>query len=128
MNLNYADKKQVAMIKILQHHNDFDMIPFFEWEFKLLPFITNWFKRASSVTMPEGYEPKIEPRKLSSIYQFIRGMPVLYIETRLRKELDDIKAEESQTDGGSSERKQQLQDRKRSIMERLEPQQGGTLS
>ena len=34
--------------------------------------------------------------KLSIIYQFVRGMPVLYVETRLRKELEDIKAKEKQ--------------------------------
>jgi len=31
------NKKEIAMIKIIQNHNDFDMLPFFEWEFKVLP-------------------------------------------------------------------------------------------
>jgi len=34
-----VDKKDIAMIKILQHHNDFDMTAFFEWEFKVLPLM-----------------------------------------------------------------------------------------
>ena len=46
--------------------------------------------------MPEDFEANIERRKISSIYQFVRGMPLLYVETRLRKELEDIKAEEKQ--------------------------------
>ena len=50
---NKDDKKEVAMIKIFQHHNEFDMVPFFEWEFKVLPLMINWFERASSITMPE---------------------------------------------------------------------------
>ena len=90
------DKKEVATIKILQSHDDFDMQPFFEWEFKVLPLVLGWLETASVLEMPENFEPNIERRKLSTIYQFVRGMPVLYVETRLRKELEDIKSEESQ--------------------------------
>lgn len=43
------DKKEVAIIKILQHHIDFDMTPFFEWEFKVLPLMIDWFEKASTV-------------------------------------------------------------------------------
>ena len=89
------DEEEVAVIKILQNHEDFDMLPFFEWEFKVLPIILGWFERAFTYEMPEDFEPNIERQKLSSIYQFVRGMPVLYVETRLRKELDNIKAKKS---------------------------------
>ena len=85
------DKKEVATIKILQAHDDFDMQPFFEWEFKVLPLVLSWLEIASACQMPPGFLPNIEQRKLSTIYQFVRGMPVLYVETRLRKELEDIK-------------------------------------
>jgi len=118
------DKKQVAMIKILKHHNDFDMMPFFEWEFKVLPLMINWLERASAITIPI-IGRRIGPRKLSSIYQFVRGMPLLYVETRLKKELEDIEDEESQMEEKFRQRKQFLRDRKRSIVERLGPQQGG---
>ena len=118
------DKKEVAVIKILQCHDDFDMQPFFEWEFKVLPLVLSWLERASECEMPEGFEPNIEERKLSTIYQFVRGMPVLYVETRLRKELEDIKVEESQMEEEEEQqeflkRKQLLQRRKESIMKRL---------
>ena len=118
------DKKEVATIKILLCHNDFDMLPFFEWEFKVLPLVLSWLERASECEMPEGFEPNIEERKLSTIYQFVRGMPVLYVETRLRKELEDIKVEESQMEEEEEQqeflkRKQLLQRRKESIMKRL---------
>ena len=116
------DKKEVAMIKILQHHNDFDMVPFFEWEFKVLPLMINWFERASSVTMPENYEPNIGPRKLSSIYQFVRGMPLLYVEAQLRKELEDIKAAQKQSEKTIEEEKTRLVsllERETGIMKRL---------
>ena len=102
------DKKIVPMIKILQHHNDINMMPFFEWEFKVLPLMINWFERAFQVTMPRDYEPNIGPRKLSSIYQFVRGMPDLYVETRLRQELAEIKEVQAQ-----------MEERERGILERL---------
>jgi len=138
------DKKEVAMIKILKYHNDFDMVPFFEWEFKVLPLIIDWFERASSINMPyfiiinvkRTFEPNIGPRKLSSIYQFVRGMPLLYVETRIRKEFEDIKALESQMEEEQflmrqeqlmldlklqrlRQRKQSVKDHKESLLEKL---------
>ena len=119
------DKKEVAVIKILQSHSDFDMLPFFEWEFKVLPLVLSWLDRASSYEMPAGFGPNIRRRKLSTIYQFVRGMPVLYVETRLQKELEDIKVAESQLEEEEElqedfmQRKQLLQERKESIMRRL---------
>jgi len=115
------DKREVAMVKILQHHNDFDMTPFFEWEFKVLPLMINWFERASAIDMPEDYEPNIGPRKLSSIYQFVRGMPLLYVETRLRQELVEIKAAQAQMEEEFRQRKLLMEERERSIVERLGP-------
>ena len=146
------NKKGVAMIKILQNHNDFNMTPFFEWEFKVLPLMFDWFERASAITMPRGFvsntgirifKPNISPRKLSSIYQFIRGMPLLYVETYIRKELKDIKLKETQLNEEHLEiekrrlelrhqqlvldmkqqqfeqRKQSVKDRKESLLEKL---------
>ena len=110
------------MIKILQSHDDFDMTPFFEWEFKVLPLMIDWMERATSITMPRNFEPNIGPRKLSSIYQFIRGMPLLYVETRLRKELEDIKAAQIHIEEERvrlDRQKQSNEERKRSILERL---------
>ena len=114
------DKKEVATIKILQCHNDFDMLPFFEWEFKVLPLVVNWLERASVCDMPEDFEPNIEERKLSTIYQFVRGMPVLYVETRLRKELEDIKAEESQMEDEQQKLHQEFEQRLQLLQERKE--------
>jgi len=109
LNRTNDNKEEVAMVKILTHHNDFDMMPFFEWEFKVLPLMVNWFERASAKPISG---PNIGPRKLSSIYQFVRGMPLLYVETRLKKELEDIEDEESQMEEKFRQRKQFLRDRK----------------
>lgn len=82
-----TDKKEVATIKVLQQHGDFDMQPFFEWDFKVLPMVLDWLERASACQMPQGFEPHIEKRKLSCIYQFVRGMPLLYVETFLLNQM-----------------------------------------
>ena len=116
------DKKEVATIKILKNHDDFDMLPFLEWEFKCLPLVVGWLERASAYEMPRGFEPNIERRKLSTIYQFVRGLPLLYVETHLRKELEDIKAAESQMEEEQlllDQRRRLAQERKKSIMRRL---------
>ena len=112
LELNESDdRKEVATIKILQSHEDFDMLPFFEWEFKCLPMVIGWLERASEYEMPEDFEPNIERRKLSTIFQFVRGMPLLYVETRLRKELEDINSLFDQLP--------KLEERRKSIMRRL---------
>ena len=117
----WEDKKEVAMFKILQTHNDINMTQFFEWEFKVLPLMIGWLERASEITMPENSQP-ISRRKLSSIYQFVRGMPIEYVETYLGKELEDIKAAQKQSEETIEEEKRKLVlllERKRSIMKRL---------
>ena len=121
------DKKEVATIKVLKHHDHFDMKPFFEWEFKVLPLVVSWLEKASSYTT--DFDANIEERKLSSIYQFTRDMPVLYVETRLRAELEEMKLEESQMEEeenrlirqreGLLRRRQGLKDRMKTITEKL---------
>ena len=120
MNDRDYDKKEVAKIKILQCHNDFDMLPFFEWEFKCLPMVLGWLERASECDMPRDFEPNIEPRKLSTIYQFVRGMPLLYVETPLRKELEDIKAAELQIEEEQLKLDQEFEQRRQLLRERKE--------
>ena len=91
-------KKQIAMMKILKYHNNFDMHPLFEWDFKVLPCMIEWFERAAECPSRYGMfslpdlEAMIRQRKLSAIYQFIRGMPLEFIETRSMHELKEFAA------------------------------------
>lgn len=64
--------------------------------------------RRRPLLTPEDFEPNIGPRKLSSIYQFVRGMPLEYVETRLRKELEDIKSKESKMEEKQQELEEEL--------------------
>ena len=91
LNRTRVTKPQLAMSKILALHDVLNMQPLFEWDFKMLPYMIEWFGRAAKCPIqPKEEKKKAEPRKLSAIYQFIRGMPTEYIETRLVKELDAI--------------------------------------
>ena len=48
------NKKNVAIKKILKHHQHFDMQPFFEWDLKVLPLAIKWFERARSIDSNGG--------------------------------------------------------------------------
>ena len=76
LNTN-ANKKEVAMTKILKHYRNVFMEPFFEWDLKVLPLVISWFERAADLTT--DFETHIVERKLLSIYQFVRAMPMLAI-------------------------------------------------
>lgn len=74
-----ADKKQVAIRKILLHHPHIDMDPFFEWDLKMLPFVVSWIDRASCHAENENEEPSTPARKLNTIYQFARSMSFMFV-------------------------------------------------
>ena len=78
LNKHFA-KGQIAMRKILLHHSEFNVQPFFEWELKVLPLLISWFAKTKSFdnTLEED---ELNRRKLSSIYDFVREMPMLYID------------------------------------------------
>mmetsp|Transcript_24672 Transcript_24672/g.51631 ORF Transcript_24672/g.51631 Transcript_24672/m.51631 type:complete len:456 (-) Transcript_24672:235-1602(-) len=71
-------KTHAAIVKILKHHVHFDMHPLFEWDFKLLPLFMKWMEAARDC--PTDFDKDIRRRKLSALYQFIRAMPMMYVE------------------------------------------------
>jgi len=140
LNSKYrGNKEPVAMIKILYAHSHFNMVPFFEWEFKVLPLMIKWFANASKrVTMYEQEvrrlrlsvvhdRNKVSKMKLSVIYDFIKDLPMLYIEPVTRQELTDYTAleEQIQAEGGQMGGDQEVRLEKvrqlkaRAIMRRL---------
>jgi len=83
------------MRKILRNHPRFDMKPFFEWEFKVLPIMVNWFAKAT--LCPLSYvdgTSTTNRKKFSAIYEFIREFPMLYVEPMTRQELAEYSAME----------------------------------
>ena len=84
-----TNKSHVAIKKILNYHPNINMEPFFEWNMegedernlKALPYVIAWFERAGeAVADEEGRESyNIERRKLDTIYQFTKAMPLLFV-------------------------------------------------
>jgi len=93
------DKQQVAMCKVLQSHSHFDMEPFFEWEFKVLPLMVKWFTNAARQVVATTYEQKVNRLRLSATFDFIKEFPMLYIEPVTRKEIIEYTAMEEALQG-----------------------------
>ncbi|KAL7533316.1 hypothetical protein ACHAXR_009794 [Thalassiosira sp. AJA248-18] len=77
-----TDKKQIAMEKILRNHPYFDMKPFFEWNLGTLPFVVGWFDQAKVCHEDTA---SIDARKLDSIFQFARAMPMMFVKAPPKK-------------------------------------------
>ena len=97
MNRGTNNKSHVAMKKILRYHPNIDISPMFEWDskgeqtLKALPYVVAWFERAQeAVTSDEGVHYGIHAKKLSSIFQFARAMPLLFVPVSQNK-VDDKK-------------------------------------
>ena len=81
LNRSSENKGQIAMTKILQHHYHFNIKPFLKWEFKVLPLVIAWLEKANACT--SGFEEKLARMKLSMTYDFVKELPMLYIEPAL---------------------------------------------
>jgi len=101
VNRRSDDKEYVAMKKILGHHTYFNMEPFFEWEFKVLPLMIKWFARADTINEGLGLGFLYRMR-LDCIYEFIKEFPMLYIEPITRKEIAEYTAMEEELQGGDA--------------------------
>ncbi|KAK1734006.1 leucine-rich repeat protein [Skeletonema marinoi] len=72
---NKDQRIDAAICKILKTHDHFDMKPFFQWKLKFLPVMVAWFQRARAA----GLEHLLGSKKLSSMYDFVRSMPMLVL-------------------------------------------------
>ena len=127
LSYNLHDDK-VAMIKIARTPEVINMQPFFEWDLKVMPYAVRWFDDAIATLIANQMPETLQQRKLSAIYQFIRGFPMLYIEGGLKQELKEIESNmaEVQHDEMMSANKlkvltkrKEILERKKSVMKRL---------
>lgn len=77
--VRWLRKKHVAIIKILQHHQELDMAPLFEWDLKALPLVMRWFEQARDIPGPEDVRESTSRKELSVIHQFVRAMPMFFV-------------------------------------------------
>ena len=98
-----TNKRHVAIKKILKFHPDIDMDPMFEWDaegeqsLKALPYVVGWFERAGvAIADNDGESYHVEEKTLSAIFQFAKGMPLLFVPTSHIK-VDDKKRKRGQS-------------------------------
>jgi len=117
VNGSSRTKQQVVMEKILHSYSHFDMEPFFECEFKVLPLMIDWFAKAAACTV----DKKIKKMRLSVIYDFIKEFPMLYIEPVTKKEIEYYTSVEDELCGYQSqqEKLKHIQQCKANAMRRL---------
>lgn len=86
-----SDKRDVAALKILRYHREYDVEHFFQWKLMFLPLVVTWFERArplldrlTAVLIASGdylsLIIKMNKVKLTSVYKFVRGMPMLVVD------------------------------------------------
>ena len=78
-NNRNKDKNKVAMFKILKFHNHLSMVPFYEWDLKVLPVAIKWFDTALTHFQTHNDQKVIEMKKLSSIFEFARMLPMYFV-------------------------------------------------
>ena len=84
LNKDCRTPNLAAKSKILQLFPDLDMVPLFQWNLKPLPLVKRWFE---TVTSPcDNFAARIRNKELSSIYKFVKGLPVLVVDD-LRRDL-----------------------------------------
>mmetsp|Transcript_66563 Transcript_66563/g.98663 ORF Transcript_66563/g.98663 Transcript_66563/m.98663 type:complete len:287 (-) Transcript_66563:3475-4335(-) len=73
-----CDRRIAAKCKILLHHTDLIVEPFFMHKLKFLPIVMNWLQSGRSYLfyLEESHD-NYEKRELSTVYKFIRGMPLI---------------------------------------------------
>ncbi len=78
MNKKYS-VKDAARIKIAKKYPDIPVEVFFQYKLKLLPFLVSWF---GGFKAPKCHT--LQKRELSAVYKFIRGMPMLVVDSQLK--------------------------------------------
>ena len=79
-------KWQAAVVKIVMSHDHLDMSPFFPRKLDMFPYVVQWFDNAATIVENEnlgnivpGCAKTLPRKKLASVFQFIRAMPMEYV-------------------------------------------------
>jgi hypothetical protein len=91
-----ADKQKVAVKKILKHHRHFNIQPFVQWDFKVLPLLIRWLERAAPFSAEFDMNGTIEMRKLTVVYEFIQALPELFVVNYTLQELTFLRQKQTE--------------------------------
>ena len=82
----FESSHHMNQIKILKNHPNIDMEPMFgwktggEWSLRALPYVFDWYERVEEAAREYNICPcEIWKLELSSMYQFARSMPLLFV-------------------------------------------------
>lgn len=78
LNRSSRNKRAVAALKILRHHDLIDMRPFFGMDLKVLPVAMAWFALARACS-DERNAGNVDRKKLCAMYQFAVAMPMMFV-------------------------------------------------
>ena len=87
-------KKQIATTKILKYHSGLDMQTLFEWDFKVLPYMIEWFGRAAGCPYDANWLKKTLIKRSYQQSTKIRPLNAFpkFIEARVMHELKEATA------------------------------------
>jgi len=111
LNMNLGtNKSHVIIKKILKYHPNMDMKSLFGWDaeeeenLKALPYIADWFERAKQAVADEEEtgEYRVEEIKLSSIYQFVKAMPLYFVPGGAKSSGERKRKRDEETDNASA--------------------------
>ena len=110
------DRRAVAKCKILLHHPDLNVEPFFLHKLKFLPIVMSWLQSGTSYLfyLEESHD-KYQRRELSTVYKFIRGMPLTTVDGYWNQRLKDIHSKKRQLQLDL----QMLEDDERCVLKRV---------
>jgi len=86
-----VDKSLVSKKKILKYHRHFDIQPFVQWEFKVLPLLIHWLDKAAPFSAEFEMNGTVEMRKLTVVYEFIQALPKLFVLSYTLQELVSLR-------------------------------------
>jgi hypothetical protein len=75
LHYSFLPPQQIAKYKIIRYHEDMKMDQFLDLNLKFLPLVVSWFRKVRA-TLDD--RPYILSRELSSIFQFVRGLPFFF--------------------------------------------------
>ena len=82
VNKKYSPHPQVVTkVKIANSHPDIPVEVFFHYKLKFLPFLVSWFE---GLYLDSGHQRLFQERELSAVYKFIRGMPMLVVDSQVK--------------------------------------------
>ena len=86
LKFNKFRNQAAAICKILHSHPDIDVTPLFQFDLKCLPLVVKWLKKAKLHESTEVFKN----RKLSAVYKFVRGMPLLAVNGHRSQKVKDV--------------------------------------